>query len=358
MDFGVGFQSHIHNGWKHAMLAEQMGFSHAWFVDSQMIASDVYACMALAAAHTQTIRLGTGVTVVGTRIPPVIAHSIATVNQLAPGRVILGLGTGHTAWRTMDMPPVSLAEFRKAAEVCQGLLRGETVSYHERGRQSRIRFMDVEHGYINTHERIPIYLAASHPKALALAGELGDGLLTLSLLSPEPLTRNLAAVTKGWEARTGGKPSDFSVVTLGISCVLQPGEAVNSPRVLTRVGPRIAVALHYAYEIAKQGKAVPSFLQPFLTLEYQRYLDDRWEDIHTTHSRFLHPGEEEFITPEAIRAMSLTGSREDILGRLGQLEAAGLTQIVVSPPWGLVEESIVEFAREIIRPYKHLTPRP
>ena len=241
MDFGVGFQSHIQNGWKHALLAEQMGFTHAWFVDSQLITSDVYACMTLAAAHTTTIRLGTGVTIVGTRIPPVIAHAIATINQLAPGRVILGLGTGHTAWRTMGMPPVSLAEFRHAVEVCQGLLRGETVAYHERGRQSRIRFMDVEHGYINVRERIPIYLAASHPKAQALAGELGDGLLTLSLLAPESLSRNLASVAKGWEGRAGGKPADFGVVTLGISCVLQPGEAVNSPRVLSRVGPRIAV---------------------------------------------------------------------------------------------------------------------
>ena len=98
---------------------------------------------------------------------------------------------------------------------------------------------------------------------------------------------------------------------------------------------------------------MPPFLQPFLTPDYQRYLDDRWDDIHATHSRFLHPGEEKFITPEAIRSMSLTGSRDDILERLHQLEAAGLTQIVVSPPWSLVEESIVEFAREIIGPYRN-----
>ncbi len=356
MDFGVGLQSHIHNGWKHALLAEQLGFTHAWFVDSQLLTSDVYACLALAATHTTTLRLGTGVTIVGTRIPPVIAHSIATINQLAPGRVILGLGTGHTAWRTMNMPPVPLAEFRHAVEVCRGLLRGETVVYRERGRQSHIRFMDIEHGYINVGERVPIYLAASHPKAQALAGELGDGLLTLSLLSPDSLSRNLAAVAPGWEDRAGGKPADFSVVTLGISCVLQAGEAVNSRRVLARVGPRIAVALHYAHEVAKQGKAVPLFLQPFLTPAYQRYLDDRWADIHATHSRFLHPGEDKFITPEAIRAMSLTGSRDDILERLHQLEAAGLTQMVISPPWGLIEESLVEFASEIIGPYKQQTP--
>jgi alkanesulfonate monooxygenase SsuD/methylene tetrahydromethanopterin reductase-like flavin-dependent oxidoreductase (luciferase family) len=352
MDFGVGLQSHIHNGWKHAVLAEQMGFTDVWFVDSQMITSDVYACMTLAAEHTKTIRLGTGVTIVGTRIPPVIAHSIATVNQLAPGRVILGLGTGHTAWRAMGMPPVSLKEFRHTIEVCQGLLRGESVEYHERGRQTQIRFMDLDHSYINTRNPIPVYLAAAHPKAQTIAGELGDGLLTLSLLSPELLKNNLAAVANAWETRAGGKPRDFGVVTLGVSCVLQTGEALTSLRVLSRVGPRIAVALHYAYEVAKQGKRVPAFLEPFLTPEYRHYLDDRLEGMHAAHSRFLHPGEEKFIPPEAIRSLSLTGSREDILERLSRLEAAGLTQIVISPPWDFVEESIVEFAREIIAPYR------
>jgi len=49
--------------------------------------------------------------------------------------------------------------------------------------------------------------------------------------------------------------------------------------------------------------------------------------------------------------MSLTGTREDLIARLKRLEAAGLTQFVISPPWGYVEESIVEFAREIIAYY-------
>lgn len=356
MDFGVGFQSHIGNGWKHAVLAEQLGFTNAWFVDSQLITSDVYACLALAAEHTERIRLGTGVTIVGTRIPPVIAHSIATINELAPDRVILGLGTGHTAWRTMGMPPVSLAEFRHAVEVCRGLLRGESVTYRARGRETRIRFQDIEHGYVNTRAPVPIYLAASHSKAQALTGELGDGLLTLSLLVPELLECTLAAVAEGWNARPGGRPADFGVVTLGISCVLQPGEAIDSPRVLGRVGPRIAVALHYAYEVARAGKPVPAFLQPFLTEAYARYLDDRWEAIHATHSRTLQPGEDAFITPDAIRALSLTGTRDEILERLHGLEAAGLTQFVISPAWGLVEESMVEFAREVMTPYRTAQP--
>ncbi len=350
MHFGVSFQSHILNSWKHAVLAEQMGFTHAWFVDTQMLASDVYACMVLAAEHTRTIRLGTAVAVAGTRIAPVIAHSIATINQLAPGRVILGLGTGHTAWRAMGLSPVRLEAFRHTIEVCRGLLRGEEVEYHERSRPSRVRFFDLEHGYINVRDPIPIYVAASHPQALALAGELGDGLMTISLLSPDLLTTNLAAAAKG-RTRQTSQPADFPVVTIGVCCVLHPGEGMDSPRVLARVGPRIAVALHYAYEVVRQGKSAPPYLQTFLPPAYRAYLDRRWSEIHATHSRFLHPGEEEFITPAAIQAMSLTGTRENIIARLNRLEAAGLTQFVISPPWGYVEESIVEFAREIIAHY-------
>jgi len=346
MNFGVSFQSHIVNSWKHALLAEQMGFTNAWFVDTQMLASDVYSCMALAAEHTKTIQLGTAVAIAGTRIAPVIAHSIATINQLAPGRVILGLGTGHTAWRAMGMAPVRLETFRHTIEVCRGLLRGEEVEYRDRGRQNRIRFLDLAHGYINVHESIPIYVAASYPRALTLAGELGDGLITISILSPEVLKAALTTAAPKRKLQTS-----FPVVTIGVSCILHPGEARNSPRVLARVGPRIAVALHYGYEAMKQGKPAPAYLQPFLTPAYCAYLDQRWKEIHATHSRFLHPGEEEFITPAAIQAMSLTGTREEIIARLKRLDAVGLTQFVISPPWGYVEESIVEFAREIITPY-------
>jgi alkanesulfonate monooxygenase SsuD/methylene tetrahydromethanopterin reductase-like flavin-dependent oxidoreductase (luciferase family) len=302
--------------------------------------------MALAAEHTERIRLGTAVTIAGTRIAPVIAHSIATVNALAPGRVILGIGTGHTAWRAMGLPPTSLATFRHTIEVCRGLLRGKEVDYHERGRPARIRFFDTEHGYINVRDPIPIYVAASHPKALAVAGDLGDGLITISIISPTVLKATLDVLPQKTPSA-----APFPVVTIGISCVLRPGEAINSPRVMSRVGPRIAVALHYGYEVMKQGKTVPAYLRPFLTPAYCAYLDKRWTEIHATHSRFLHPGEEEFITPEAIHAMSLTGTREEIITRLKALQAAGLTQFTISPPWGYVEESIVEFAREIIMNY-------
>ncbi|MGD1097966.1 MAG: LLM class flavin-dependent oxidoreductase, partial [Bryobacteraceae bacterium] len=123
MDFGIGFPSYI-RAWEDVRRAEDYGFTHAWFYDSQMIYSDVYATMALAAEHTRRIKLGTLVAIPGNRIAPVTAHSIATINELAPGRAILGVGTGFTGRNVMGMPPIPLKTLREHVEVIRPLLQG------------------------------------------------------------------------------------------------------------------------------------------------------------------------------------------------------------------------------------------
>ena len=85
MELGICVASRV-DDIDYVVEAERLGFTHAWFADSQMIWSDVYATMALAAQRTSTIRIGTGVSVAATRPAPVTAASMATINQLAPGR--------------------------------------------------------------------------------------------------------------------------------------------------------------------------------------------------------------------------------------------------------------------------------
>src|SRR5206468_3542996 len=137
--------------------------------------SDCYATLALAAWHTSRIRLGTGVAVAGTRLAPVTAHSIASINRLAPGRVFLGLGTGHTAMRLMGQDPVPAREFRDYLRVVRGLLDGEEVEFTHRGETRAIAFMHREQGCIDLAHRIPIYVGANGPLALKAAGAYGDG---------------------------------------------------------------------------------------------------------------------------------------------------------------------------------------
>lgn len=94
MEFGVTVITHIEKSPAQIRLAEELGYDRAWVPDSQMIWSDCYATMALAAASTKRIKLGTGVAIAGTRIAPVTAHSVASINQIAPGRVFLESGPG------------------------------------------------------------------------------------------------------------------------------------------------------------------------------------------------------------------------------------------------------------------------
>ena len=130
MDFGITFPTYI-RAWEDARMAEDYGFSHAWFYDSQMLYSDVYASMALVAANTRSIKIGTLVSILGNRIAPVTAHSIATINELAPGRVILGVGTGFTGRNVMGMPPIKLKVMREHVGIIRDLLAGRDALYRE-----------------------------------------------------------------------------------------------------------------------------------------------------------------------------------------------------------------------------------
>src|SRR5256886_17288237 len=113
--------------------AEDLGYDSVWVTDSQMIFSDCYAVLALAARQTHRIRLGPGTAICGTRIPPVHVAAMATLNKLAPGRVHLGIGTGNTAMRTMGQRPMRIAEYDEYLRVLAALLRGEVVDYRTAG---------------------------------------------------------------------------------------------------------------------------------------------------------------------------------------------------------------------------------
>jgi translation elongation factor EF-G len=95
MDFGIALPTAA-DSWKVTKEAEELGFTHAWFYDTQMLSADCFVAMGAAAVNTRRIRLGTGVLVPSNRIAPVAANVLATLNQLAPGRIDFGVGTGFT----------------------------------------------------------------------------------------------------------------------------------------------------------------------------------------------------------------------------------------------------------------------
>src|SRR5271165_4965928 len=163
----IGFFSH----------AEALGYDSVWVTDSQMLFSDCYAVLALAARQTSRLRLGPGTAICGTRIPPVHVAAMATLNRLAPGRVFLGIGTGNTAMRSMGQKPMKMAEYSEYLRVLAALLRGEVVDYTFNGVTRPVKLLHREARDMRLDPPIPLYVSGFGPRAMALAGEHGDGII-------------------------------------------------------------------------------------------------------------------------------------------------------------------------------------
>ncbi|MGH7914843.1 MAG: LLM class flavin-dependent oxidoreductase [Candidatus Binataceae bacterium] len=352
MEFAIAYPARP-DAWKELVIAEDSGFTHAWFYDSQMLYSDVFVCLALAAEHTKRIKLGPGVAIPSNRIAPVTAHSIATINLLAPGRAMLGIGTGFTGRNTMGLPPIPLDRFREYIQSCRALLRGDEVLFHEGKRERWIRFLHPDHGYINIKNPIPIHIAANGPRAIELAGELGDGWIT-TLSDPDRMRNDLAYLRLGAEC-AGRSLANFPIMTMTTGCVLKPGEPATSPRVIERVGPRSIVPLHAMWE---RSAVTPPWMAHSI---WERYRDDyvanmktpedrRYLEVHEGHLIYLKPGEEQYLDEGLIRSTTLTGTADEIIARLRALEAEGLKQVAIQVVTK-GRELIEEFSREIIAKY-------
>ncbi|HEX6448295.1 MAG TPA: LLM class flavin-dependent oxidoreductase [Trebonia sp.] len=153
-----------------ARAAEAAGFTDVWVPDSQTLWRDPFVTLAGIAGGTRHVRIGTAVTNVVTRHPSVVAAAANTVAELAPGRFVLGVGVGNSA-----VEPVGLRSSTHAA------LRAGVAALRD-GLSS-----------------VPVHIAASGPRNLALAGEAADGAILLAGASP-PLVA--AAVTRIRQAAT------------------------------------------------------------------------------------------------------------------------------------------------------------
>jgi len=163
------------DSWRVVRRAEELGFARAWFYDTQMLSADPFVAMAAAAVKTTKIRLGTGVLIPSNRLAPVTANAFASLNKLAPGRIDFGVGTGFTGRRAMGLGAIKLSDMEEYVRIVMALLRGETVEAEIERKKRLIRLLNPELGLINTRDPIPLWVAASGPRARALTAKLGAG---------------------------------------------------------------------------------------------------------------------------------------------------------------------------------------
>lgn len=312
--------------------AEHLGYDAVWVADSQLLFSDCYAVLALAAARTRRLRLGPGTAICGTRLPPVQVAAVATLNRLAPGRIHLGIGTGNTAMRSMGQKPMRIKDYAEYLRVLSALLRGETVDYTYNGRTRPITMLMHEDRYMNLEPQIPLYVSGFGPRAMQLAGVYGDGLVFAIPPRGMAVPEAMAHVQQG--ARQAGRSvQGFRNCALTNIVLLEPGEAVDSERVIRLIGPNVMASVYYFFDaVHEHDIEPPAFLQPY----WQRYCDlvartpaEHWHfRTHEYHYTALHPGEAELIDAELIRATCLVGTADELIEQIRALERQGLQELM------------------------------
>jgi alkanesulfonate monooxygenase SsuD/methylene tetrahydromethanopterin reductase-like flavin-dependent oxidoreductase (luciferase family) len=359
VQFGIMMDPHV-DRWELARYAEELGFDRVNVPDSQMIWSDVYVVLTLVAIHTKRIRIGTGVTSPELRIAPVTACAIASVNKLAPGRVFLGLGTGHTSVRLMGRKPASVARLCEYFRVVRGLLDGEEVDFPDKNEPRLIQFMHRDRRYINLDDRIPILIAANGPKAIRAAGELADG-WTTATKSLEVGQRYFNELREGAKLR-GGLPMDFYPSFQTCACVLKPGESLQSERVVNEVGSYVTTILHLTYEVWRASGKKDESVPPFFRNIWEDYVKRvaaytlpphaRFRQIHDGHSTFLQPGERCFITQETIRGTCLAGEPDEIITHIRSMERVGFKGLNLLPSADCQQSVYRDFAEHIMPAFR------
>jgi 5,10-methylenetetrahydromethanopterin reductase len=359
VDFGLGLMGYP-GCWDDAAFAEQHGFSTAGFVDSPLLAIDPFVCMALAARTTSTMRLGTLLTVPGLRLATTTASALAGINAVAPGRVFFGAGTGFTGRLCFGLQPLAASKLGAYASAVRDLLAGEEVVERIGDVERRVRLKHSESLRVDAADAIPVYIAADGPKALTIVGEVGDGLITTLQYASGAQDRpavfaNGLAMAGAAAAEQGRSFDDVYTIYSNAVCILEQGESAASPRALAMTGPITATLFHAAACVPGLGEQLPPPFRDGIEL-YEKEVLSRfdgprellYQEIHEGHLTHLLDGEAAVLTEEMIRALTLTGTADEIADQLRGLERAGVKNVSFWVPPRHMRETIVAIEQQIM----------
>lgn len=328
MKFGINI-SPSWDSWKTVKRAEELGFDHASFIDSQLINADVFVSMTAAAMKTDRIHLGTGVLIPSNRLAPVSASALASLNALAPGRIHMGVGTGFTGRRTMGLGPMKLADMFDYIEVVEKLLAGETVNAKIEGDAHPIRFINPEMKLINIADPIPVHVSALGPRGRRMVAERGHR-WTNTVASLDRAQAAMDDMKKAWT----GAGRDVADLWANANCggtVLKNADDWDADYVRAEAGPSSAIALHNLAEEAEFGSIgykPPPELEKLVT-EYRKVYETyepanaRYLSNHRNHLMTVRPDEEHLITGDFIRATTISGTKEELRDKIRALKDMG-----------------------------------
>jgi probable F420-dependent oxidoreductase len=327
MDIGVVFQCDPPAAELVALAqkAEAAGFSHVWTFDSHLLWQEPFVIYSQILANTSRVVVGPMVTNPGTRDWTVTASLFATLNDMFGNRTVCGIGRGDSALRTLGYKPTTIAELRECVNVIRDLGNGRTANY----RGAQVHFPWVSDGALE------VWVAAYGPRALALAGEVGDGFI-LQLADPDIAAWMIGAVRAAAE-KAGRDPAAIKF------CVAAPayvGDDLTHQREQTGWFGGM-VGNHVADIVGKYGTSglVPQALTDYIAGRqgYDYAEHGRAGNTHT-----------DFVPDSIVDRFCVLGPVEAHIEKLTALRELGVDQFAVYLQHDDKEHTLAAYGEHII----------
>lgn len=282
-----------------ATRVEAAGLDFMWMPDTPMLAGrwrDVYAHMTCAAMTTSHLRLGPGVTNPLTRHPIVTASSILTVDEASDGRADLVAGTGYSSAYIIGRKAATRANMRAATDLWRSIFQGN---------RTELGGLEIELDPPRPH--VPIYLAASGPKMLELAGEIADGVLIMVGTAPGTVAWALEHVDIGVK-RAGRQRQDVRRMIVATTMVDD-----DKARAIDQMRPCAAGLFrhtHASIYLRTAGLAVPDELPSYPSVYPDLGHAVDWDEAKRVTS---------FVPDNAVDAMLMVGPGAEVADRVQAL---------------------------------------
>ena len=312
----------------YSIQAEKLGYDNIWVTD-HFNNRNVYVSLSIIANYTDRIKLGPGVTNPYLVHPAMTAQSVASLNEIAPGRVICGIGAGDRT--TLNMVGVEmkspLRTVREAVDVIRRQIAREKGEYEGRvfKTSSGARFN------FKVRDRIHVYVGAQGPRMLQLAGSIGDGAL-INASHPDDLAEAVKYVRLGVE-KAGRKMDDIDIAAYTSFSI-----SVDEKKARKATVPVVA------YIVAG---SLPQILEKHdVSLEKAgRIRDDlanrRWGEAFGA------------VDSNMIDSFTVCGNPDQCMDKIEELFHTGITQFVTGSPLGpKIRSSIDIFGREILPQFR------
>ena len=309
MDFGVVLQTNPPAARTVAMAkrAEEHNFSHFWTYDSHILWQEPYVIYSLILDQTRRITVGPMVTNPATRDWTVTASTFATLNHHFGNRTICGIGRGDSSLRVMNAKPVGLSDFRRSIGVIKDLAGSRSAEINE----ATIRFPWSQGSHT------PVWVGAYGPKALAIAGEVGDGFILQC--GDVEIAEWMIKTVREAAAGAGRNPDDVAFCVAAPFYITDGTEESRKHAIEQCRWFGGMVGNHVADIVSRYGtdSEVPRALT--------EYIQGRQDYDYNEHGKSGNT-HVDFVPDEIVERFCLIGTAEEHREKLERLKALGMTQ--------------------------------